>query len=549
VESRWLPGTKAYWILALLFVIALVLKINILEVGAPYITIDDQTAFEGGFLVWFGEAPPQRTYLESWIVGITSLVAYGYAALTQGHALGVDVVSDAYRAYILDPKPFVFTYRVVSLGMDLLTALLVFLLSVKIFEGQKYQRWLAALSTGCYLLSYNTIWCNVVARPDIPATLFSLLGLSLYFRSDAGVKLGYSLMAAAAFGAAAGLKLHAVFFVFLILLDVLRLHGFRAAIRYGIPFGLTAFLFFCIAAGSVLFDPLLYVKLRVLNMKDDESPWLHWGDQFVTMFRGSGWLALILMIFGVIASRASKDWSKSSRLSSLLFIACGWLLLFCSIRQLRAYWMLPALPLFYIAAAYGVAKIRNKSAAISIGVAMLAVLGWQSLSQFNELKAVQYDQLQTWVQKNVSKDSPIYILGFESLFLPKSDAAMLAQRLGLHRKIEEALKNGDPYTMRHIQMWEEEAALHLQDLLGSRPLAGFTYYSYFGTPLAEYSGIVEFKDMQYVMLQEHFDLSTEPSLAIELKHSFELVASQLVGPGGGKNGLRYEVYKRKQAGG
>ena len=45
--------------LLMALVVSLAAKLAVLDVGAPFISIDDRTTFEGGFLVWFGHAPPQ----------------------------------------------------------------------------------------------------------------------------------------------------------------------------------------------------------------------------------------------------------------------------------------------------------------------------------------------------------------------------------------------------------------------------------------------------------------------------------------------------------
>lgn len=95
---------------------AVVFKLLLVHVGAPYVTVDDSPLFEGGFLVWFGQAPPQRLFLESWISGLTSIGTY--LATTPG-AMGGNLIADAWRAFHADPDPFVHAYRWLMLLVDL----------------------------------------------------------------------------------------------------------------------------------------------------------------------------------------------------------------------------------------------------------------------------------------------------------------------------------------------------------------------------------------------------------------------------------------------
>jgi hypothetical protein len=126
--------------------------------------------------------------------------------------------------------------------------------------------------------------------------LFMVAGLLMYYRSDFGRRQGWLLGAGFMLGLGAGLKLHLAFAVILLLGDLVRVHGLRTAVRLGWAFALLSLLAFAVSAGIPLFDPLKYVKLRVTNAKDDASPWIKWGEQFITMLRGGGWVALPLAL-------------------------------------------------------------------------------------------------------------------------------------------------------------------------------------------------------------------------------------------------------------
>lgn len=541
-SKRILPAL----LLLLVAVMSFGVKTNNMNIGAPYITVDDHTMFEGGFLVWFGQVPPQRTHLESWIAGSSSIFTYVADKIATGHAnvLGVNLIADAYRDFHANPDPFVHTYRAVVLLMDFLTAIFVLLLGREILIHHPLRDWLASLAAGFFLLSFNTFWSAVVARPDTLTTLLSTTGLYFYYRSNFGAQVQKFWVAAALLGLAAGVKLHGAFFVIFATLDLLRVHGWRKAFGYVAPFVTISLLAFFVAAGSLLFDPLLYVKLRVLNAKDDASPWIHWGEQFAVVFYGTAWIIIPLLLSATGMAKRNGDWGKHSRIGSVLFIGLCWLLLFCSIRQLRSYWMLPALPIFYIGAAYAIGTFKHRGFMVASVAAVFTIMAWQCYAQVNALASTEYNQLRTWVTSNVGKDKPMYILGYEALGLPRSSAAIANQRKGIEAKIDQSIAEGESFTNRHVRFWEERARLQLFDMLHYESAEGFTYYSYNATPLDDFKGIISFDEMQYVLLQEKFSLKRDPAIGAALANDFEQVAV-LTGPGGHSNGLQYQVFKRK----
>lgn len=541
--NKYIP----YLVLSAVTVIALFFKLNVFDAGAPYVTIDDNTLFEAGFLVWFGEAPPQRLYLESWIVGLSSIATYIVKMLAAGNIdqLGLNVVADAYRAFLENPNDYVKTYRALMLSADIATAWLVFLLAKHIFASNPRATWLAVMSASMFLLSYNTLWCYIVARPDTLTTFFAALGILYYYKSNFGERTSEFYIAAIALGCATGLKLHAALFVTFFIIDMIRQLGFVVAFKRAIPFGLIAVFIFAVVAGSPLSDPLLYVKLRALNIRDDESPWLEWGDQVITLLRGTGWI--LVPVIAAAAFLALRDKSKkiAAPIVSVIFVASLFVLFFLSIRQLRAYWMLPALPLFYVAVSYVLTRINNRALAISAVTSIFVILLVQTFNQSREFENARYDELKLWVQANVKSDEPIYIIGFNTLFLPCNTACLQNRKHSLQYLINDALEKEEPYTKRHIRLWEERAQLQFIDMLGAKSDTGFNYYGINGTPLETLAGRLTFDDIRYALVMQGYTTPESEPLLIKIKQEFTKVATANA-PGGkaGTGGLPYDIYVR-----
>lgn len=544
--TRDMSWRLSWFVLAAALVLSLALKVPHLGLGSPYVTIDDDTAYKGGFLVWFGAAPPQRMYLESWVNGMSSLAVYvgRKAAAGDVRGLGLNLVADAYRDFYNHPETYVKVYRGLMLSVDLATAALLLALGRALLPGRRV-RWVSIVAAAMYLLSYNTIWCGIVARPDTLTAFFGTLGLLGYYRSDFGRRRPPFYLAAVAFGLCAGMKLHGAFFVVFILLDMVREHGLHRGLATAVPFVLVAVSAFAVAAGTPLFDPLKYVKLRMLNVADDKSPWIQWGDQVVTALRGAGWLVLPLVVWSAVAAWRERADVEQNRLRSLALLASCWLLLFLGLRQLRAYWMLPALPLLYLAALASLASLRRGRLAAAVVAALLLVLGWQSVEQARKLRRVGYGELREWVRTNVRAEEPFFIFGYSALDLPKNTQCMSKTRQGLERGLAADLAAGVPYVERHLKNWEEQSALSLMDLLGFRNEPGWEFYSYFGTPLDRFRGIVDIDDMRYLLVQEGFNSPPDFPLGDYLAEDFDLVATDVTGNGGGDFGLAYRIYRRK----
>ena len=538
----FLRGQGAWVGLAGVFIFSAALKGSLLKIGAPFTTIDDITAYNGGFLVWFGNSPPQRMFLESWVYGLSSLATYLVHLVRVGQleTLGSNLVADAYRHFYNHPDPYVVTYRSLMLLVDLATALLTWRLA-RLVLADRWRGWAAALVAGLYLLSYNTVWCNVVARPDTLVTFFSTLGLYWYYKSDFGERPGFFQLSAVALGLAGGLKLHAVFFVVFITLDLLRVYGLRRAWSRIVPFGLIAVFLFLVGTGMLLFDPLRYIKLRMLNVVDDASPWIQWGEQFLAALKGTGWVVLPLV--GLGAWQAWRDRSDR-RAGSVALLAVGWMILFLSIRQLRPYWMLPALPVFYLAAVLALTRVRQRAVAMAMVAVLVILCAVQTVHQASVLRGVQHHQLRDWVTTHVDPSEPVFMYGYEALALPRNTVCIRTIGKGLERGLVRDLAEDLPQVERHLKNWEEQSALALFDLLNFRNEAGFSLYSFYRTPLESLTGLITLDDMTWVLAQSGFHPAEGRDLEERLSLEFEPVTT-VTGNGGGGAGLEYTVYRRK----
>ncbi len=546
-QGKFSFGKGLVLFLGLAFVVSFFLKLTNVQVGAPFVTIDDNTAFEGGFLVWFGNVPPQRMYLESWLCGISSLVTFvGKAVTGNGSAdLSSNLVAEAYQDYYLSPELYVQVYRLFILVLDMVTAWMVFRLGALVL-GNLWRGWAAVLAAALYLFSYNTVWCDVVTRPDALVVLFTTSGLVFYFKSSHGENRNSFWLAAVFLGIGAGLKLHASLFVVFIAFDLLRVKGLRQGLALAFPLTVISVVFFALSSGVTLFDPLKYVKLRMLNIEDDKSPWIQWGEQFLVLIKGSGWLVVPAAVGGAWVVFFQRKRDSRSMVTSVLFLAVCWVVVFLSIRQLRAYWMLPALPLFYIGFLYSVSLLRNFSLKLVLVAIVLGVMVGETFLESRSFQRVEYHGLRNWVRENVGPEDPIYIYGFQAVELPKTASCIGKTQAGIIRGLAEDRANGETHVMRHLKNWEEESTLVLFDMLVGRKDQGFSYYSVFGTPFEKYKGIIDLEQMKYLFVQEGFDPVVYGLPPGYLEKFFELKA-ELTGPGGGGKGLSYQVFKRKRS--
>jgi hypothetical protein len=536
-----------YIILGMAFTGSALIKMVNITTGGPHVTIDDSTFYEGGFLVWFGNAPPQRMYLESWIAGITCVGTYLGKILLFGEGFtgfNINLITDAYRDYYNAPDHYVHIYRLFVLLIDLLTAWMVYQVA-RIILKDRWQGFAAIAVSVMYLFSYNTVWCNLVARPDNYVAFFGMIGLFYYYRSSFGEQVPRFWISAVAFGLSAGMKLHGAFFIIFVLFDLLRYHGLFKGLRKAGPFVLISIIFFALSSGTPLFDPLKYVKLRMLNYSDDVSPWINWGDQFIQILRGSGWFSIPLLLGAIWKSFISKNDIVDKNVKSLIFQAACWLMVFSLIRQLRAYWMLPVLPLFYMAAVFALGEIRQKRLTGAIILSGLALLFYQSYQEAKTFQVMDFNGLRRWVSQNVKQDEPFYLFGYEALNLPKNTQCIKNITKGIETIINKDLQRDLPFTLRHLKNWEEHSELMLFEMLNFRNENGYTYYGYYAAPLDRFEGIIRLDQMRYVFIQQHFDMHREFGLVEYIERKFTLVSEQN-GPGGVGKGLKYRIYQRKE---
>lgn len=536
-----------YIFLAVVAAVSITLKLGVFNVGAPYVTIDDHTLFNAGFIVWFGEAPPQRMYLESWVAGAISIATYIVNLLLTGNIdhINLNIVADAYKDFVSNPEPYVASYRASMLLADLTTAALVFFLAKQLFQNISNQIWLAACAASLFLLSYNTLWCYLVARPDTLTSLFAVLGMYFYYKSNFGEQKKYLLLSAISLGCATGMKLHAALFVAFICMDLLREEGLKKSFSKMCLLAFTSSFIFMVVAGSPLFDPLLYAKLRMLNIKDDASPWIQWGEQIVTQLEGTGWLISPLVLLGTIYLVVRRETHIPANIKSVLFISCLFILFFLSIRQLRSYWMLPALPLIYISGVYFISRINQQLIRFGIASVLGITLFLQILAQGKQFDNSRYNELQNWVQTNASATDVIYIIGFDTLFLPCNTICLQNRSKSLLTSIHSAQQSQENFTSRHVRLWEERAQLKLIDMLDTHSDAGFNYYNLNTTPLIFLSPNVTYEDIKIVLAMQGYKTQEANNLLEKVKSDFSKVGVANA-PGGkaGTGGLPYDIYVR-----
>jgi len=503
--------------------------------------IDDYSLMEGGFLVWFGNAPPQHAYLESWICGAVSIAVYvaktirwtGISAI-----LDVNLIANAYRDFYLAPDTYYVAYRAFLTAIDLFTAVLVYFLARDVLRGDRNNYWPVMVAV-LYLFSYNTYWVNLVGRPDTLTAFFTVLGVSLYLRSGPRTDSPFFWGAAAALGCAAGLKLHGSFTVIFLALERIRSKGLKDGMKAAMVLGSVSVLFFLLADGSLLFDPLKYVKARWLTSQHDRYTWIHWGNQVVEVLRGSGWISAFLVFASPIFWYFRKEpMEEKSRI--VAFLAAGWIVLFLCIRQLRAYWMLPALPMIYITSVSLASRIRPAFIARGLAVIMILFSFTQSIAMAADLRRNDLDELRRWIRGNVSVQDPFFIIGYEVVQLPRNSRCLANISEMIHRSIEKDRASGIDFTRRHLKNWEEESVLRLIDMLGGAS-DGYEYYSSFLHPEIEERGLDK---MNYVIIQDTLYRNLQEHVKELVRQRFAFLG-RFTGPGGDGTGLQYSVYQRR----
>lgn len=538
-------------ILSACILFSLLLKLLQLKIGAPYTTIDDNTLYDAGFLVWFGEPPPQRLYFESWLTGIISLATYIITMLFQGNlsALNMNIVANAFTHFQHIPETYVLNYRIVMLLFDFATAFLVYKLTVKVLPVNIKPGWFKVIPASLFLLSYNTLWCNIVARPDTMTTFFAVWGMLHYYYSDFGKQKKHLLLSAILLGIAAGFKMHAAIFAIFVCIDLLRVHGIKKGVGVSAGFAGLSLFFFLISAGSPLFDPLLYVKLRALNAKDDASPWIRQGHQFLVMIRGSSWLSIPLGIFSVWAFFQTIKKNRSGTIGSLITLFILLLLFFSPVRVLRAYWMLPAIPFFYLLAVWGISLLRLTWLKTGVVALFLVIAAIQFYQQSTHFRGARYGEFQQWTKNNLQPTQNLYIVGFETLFLPYSSTCK-QKRVALTQKmLSISDTTSEDFTNRHVRFWEERASLMLLEMYQPSKKSGFNYFALYTTPMKNLEGILDYNDITYFAIMDGVKKDDCDGL-LEKIHSDCAFVTRVHSPGGkaGTGGLPFDIYIRKNHG-
>lgn len=523
------------------FVLSLVLKIVNVAIGGPQYMIDDFTLYEGGFLVWFGQAPPQHAYLESWISGLCSLVVFTVKTAASGGGTGPldgDIVSAALRSFYNAPDIYYVAYRSVLVAVDMVTAVVVFTIARRVLAGSL---WPPVWVTLLFLFTYNTLWSALIGRPDTLMTCAATIGMHLYLKSVTERAAAPFWWAAICFGLAAGLKMHGALFTVFAAIDVIRRNGVRAGVRPAVSFAAVAFFFFLVADGSLLSDPLMYVKARWATYHDDYSPHIQWGDQFRVILRSTGWGIVPLALAGAIG--VLRDRATPRALQSVAVIALGWLLIFATTRQLRGYWMLAASPLFYLLAASALAKLRQPRIRIALMAAILAVMIGQTAALSWKTRQTDLNELRAWVTSHVQPGEQFYILGDAILRLPKDTRAMALYKTGYEREMAADRSQGMPFVERHLKNWEERAQLRLFDMMGFQNPGGYRFFGYRDFPTAKFGDLVSLETMDYLIVQEQFRLDQVAGLEALVAERFHPVAERR-SEGGDGRGLRHRIYRR-----
>jgi hypothetical protein len=169
-------------------------------------------------------------------------------------------------------------------------------------------------------------------------------------------------------------------------------------------------------------------------------------------------------------------------------------------------------------------------------------MSFQSYIQSSAFKNVPFNEFQTWVKSTVKKDEKLFIFGYDALFLPLSPQAVTNVSNGYHLIMDKAKLSGESFTERHVRFWEERSKIKLFDMY--KPNGNtYTYYSYYKTPLSEFSELIKFNEMDYLAVLDGFS-AEDIDLNFLIKSQYIFLKS-VVGPGGGGSGLTYSIYKKR----
>ena len=325
-------SVRRWWWVALTvaFTLSAGLKAVNLRVGGPQYMIDDFSLFDGGFLVWFGQAPPQHAYLECWVNGLCSLRIGVRTALSGTWATARRAISSRRRCVTTTTRPTFTMRHIVPFSWGSTSS------PRSWCSSWRGARWMDDSRGRCGYGAVSVHIQHAVVRARGPTRYAHDARRHrwrrLYLLSEGQTDREGFWWAAVACGLAAGLKMHGGLITIFIVIDLIRRRGLRAGVRPALCFAATAFFFFLVADGSLPFDPLKYVKARWATYHDDYSPYLHWGNQFRVMLRPTVIVLIPLAVYGAVQALRRRS---PQAIQSLAVVALGWLVDFSLTRQLQ----------------------------------------------------------------------------------------------------------------------------------------------------------------------------------------------------------------------
>ena len=193
-----------------------------------------------------------------------------------------------------------------------------------------------------------------------------------------------------------------------------------------------------------------------------------------------------------------------------------------------------------------IAQIKQKNILIISILSIYFVFIMQCFFQTQEFKNAHYAELKTWVKQNVNAADAIYILGYDTLFLPCNTLCLHNRKIAIERLLASAITDNEPFTHRHIRQWEERTRLMFIDMLNTTSDVGFNYYALNTSPLETLNGLVEFRDIRYFLVLQGYSTPESDKILPRVKREFTFITTANA-PGGkaGTGGLPYDIYARK----
>ena len=189
--------------------------------------------------------------------------------------------------------------------------------------------------------------------------------------------------------------------------------------------------------------------------------------------------------------------------------------------------------------------MKQKILVVSLTTALSLSFLAQSFLQISEFRQAKYSQLQEWVKTNVNPAEPIYIIGYDTLFLPRNSECLKNRKQIISNNLASAIEQGESFTYRHIRLWEERASLKLIDMLNTTSQEGFSYYGVNEAPLSELQKVIDLNTIKYLLVIPGYTPESEPEKIEQFKKHFTRITT-VTAPGGksGTGGLPYDIYAR-----